>query len=133
MKTSLGIFKDKNFIIFSVALIFFIALITPLPYKLIDWYDRYALQHEKDPLKRIVMVNMTLERDAKYWNQVYLHLTANADTLSERVCLAGLILGRFGTNSIQELEFILNKETSENSKSNILEIIKIIENDNTAR
>lgn len=133
MKTSLGIFKDKNFIIFSVALIFFIALITPLPYKLIDWYDRYALQHEKDPLKRIVMVNMTLERDAKYWNQVYLHLTANADTLSERVCLAGLILDRFGTNSIQELEFILNKETSENSKSNILEIIKIIENDNTAR
>lgn len=133
MKTSLGIFKDKNFIIFSVALIFFIALITPLPYKLIDWYDRYALQHEKDPLKRIVMVNMTLERDAKYWNQVYLHLTANADTLSERVCLAGLILDRFGANSIQELEFILNKETSENSKSNILEIIKIIENDNTAR
>jgi hypothetical protein len=133
MKTSLGIFKDKNFIIFLVALIFFIALITPLPYKLIDWYDRYALQHEKDPLKRIVMVNMTLERDAKYWNQVYLHLTANADTLSERVCLAGLILDRFGTNSIQELEFILNKETSENSKSNILEIIKIIENDNTAR
>ena len=64
MKTSLGIFKDKNFIIFLVALIFFIALITPLPYKLIDWYDRYALQHEKDPLKRIVMVNMTLERDA---------------------------------------------------------------------
>lgn len=133
MKTSLGIFKDKNFIIFLVALIFFIALITPLPYKLIDWYDRYALQHEKDPLKRIVMVNMTLERDAKYWNQVYLHLTANADTLSERVCLAGLILDRFGANSIQELEFILNKETSENSKSNILEIIKIIENDNTAR
>ncbi len=112
MKTSLGIFKDKNFIIFLVALIFFIALITPLPYKLIDWYDRYALQHEKDPLKRIVMVNMTLERDAKYWNQVYLHLTANADTLSERVCLAGLILDRFGANSIQELEFILNKETS---------------------
>jgi hypothetical protein len=133
MKTSLGIFKDKNFIIFSVALIFFIALITPLPYKLIDWYDRYALQHEKDPLKRIVMVNMTLERDAKYWNQVYLHLTANADTLSERVCLAGLILDRFGANSIQELEFILNKETSEKSKSNISEIIKIIENDNTAR
>ena len=133
MKTSLGIFKDKNFIIFLVALIFFIALITPLPYKLIDWYDRYALQHEKDPLKRIVMVNMTLERDAKYWNQVYLHLTANADTLSERVCLAGLILDRFGTNSIQELEFILNKETSEKSKSNISEIIKIIENDNTAR
>jgi hypothetical protein len=133
MKTSLGIFKDKNFIIFLVALIFFIALITPLPYKLIDWYDRYALQHEKDPLKRIVMVNMTLERDAKYWNQVYLHLTANADTLSERVCLAGLILDRFGANSIQELEFILNKETSEKSKSNISEIIKIIENDNTAR
>jgi len=133
MKTSLGIFKDKNFIIFSVALIFFIALITPLPYKLIDWYDRYALQHEKDPLKRIVMVNMTLERDAKYWNQVYLHLTANADTLSERVCLAGLILDRFGANSIQELEFILNKETSEKSKSNISEIIKIIKNDNTAR
>ena len=133
MKTSLGIFKDKNFIIFLVALIFFIALITPLPYKLIDWYDRYALQHEKDPLKRIVMVNMTLERDAKYWNQVYLHLTANADTLSERVCLAGLILDRFGANSIQELEFILNKETSEKSKSNISEIIKIIKNDNTAR
>ena len=133
MKTSLGIFKDKNFIIFLVALIFFIALITPLPYKLIDWYDRYALQHEKDPLKRIVMVNMTLERDAKYWNQVYLHLTANADTLSERVCLAGLILDRFGANFIQELEFILNKETSEKSKSNISEIIKIIENDNTAR
>lgn len=119
---------NKNFVILLISIIFFIILITPLPYKLIDWYDKYALQHEKDPLKRIVMVNMTLERDAKYWNQVYLHLTANADTSSERICLAGLILDRFSTNAIKELEFVLEKETSENFKSNIFEIIKIINN-----
>lgn len=121
-------FINKDFIILLIFIIFFIILITPLPYKLIDLYVKYALQHEKDPLKRIVMVNMTLERDAKYWNQIYLHLTANADTLSERICLAGLILDRFNTNAIKELEFVLEKETSENSKSNIFEIIKIINN-----
>ncbi|MBR5978147.1 MAG: hypothetical protein IK033_04010 [Verrucomicrobia bacterium] len=123
-----GIIINKNLIILLGAIVLFIILSTPLPHQLLDWYERYTLQHEKDPLKRVMLVNMSLGKNAKLWNPVYLSLPAKSDTLMERMFLADFLSERFDTNAVRELECVLEKETSEYSKSNILEIIKIIRN-----
>ena len=119
---------NKNLIILLGAIVLFIILSTPLPHQLLDWYERYTLQHEKDPLKRVMLVNMSRGKDARDWDSVYLSLPAKSDTLLERMFLADFLLERFDTNAVRELECVLEKETSEYSKSNILEIIKIIRN-----
>ena len=108
------------------AIVLFIILSTPLPHQLFDWYERYTLQHEKDPLKRVMLVNMSRGKDAKLWNPVYLSLPAKSDTLLERMFWADFLLERFDTNAVRELECVLEEETSEYAKSNILEIIKVI-------
>ena len=123
-----GIIINKKLIILLGAIVLFIILSTPLPHQLFDWYERYTLQHEKDPLKRVMLVNMSRGKDAKLWNPVYLSLPAKSDTLLERMFWADFLLERFDTNAVRELECVLEEETSEYSKSNILEIIKIIKN-----
>lgn len=123
-----GIIINRNLIILLGAIVLFIILSTPLSYQLLDWYERYTLQHEKDPLKRVTLVNMSRRKDARDWNPVYLSLPAKSDTLLERMFLADFLLERFDTNAVRELECVLEEETSEYSKSNILEIIKIISN-----
>ena len=123
---SKGVIINKNFIILLGAIFLFIIFSTPLPHQLFDWYERYTLQHEKDSLKRVMLVNMSRGKDAKLWNPVYLSLPAKSDTLLERMFLADFLLERFNTNAVRELECVLEEETSERTKSNILEIIKII-------
>lgn len=123
-----GIIINKKLIILLGAIVLFIILSTPLPHQLFDWYERYTLQHEKDPLKRVMLVNMSRGKDAKLWNPVYLSLPAKSDTLLERMFWADFLLERFDTNAVRELECVLEEETSEYAKSNILEIIKVIKN-----
>jgi len=116
--------KIRTWPVIFVCIILLAGVIAIRSDHIFNWVLARELRLEPEPKRRIVLMNISTAHEPAFWNSVYLREAERADTAIERRFLADLIISRFGTNAVEELARLFERQGFGSPKDNLRAVIK---------